>query len=175
MALIAQVDKATNEFLISADWGLNLKISDECSNSAKSEEVLRSLVTKIQCNNSTVQMRALDLLQTLMQNNHVIVQTFHQKALQMLVLNSLRSIHDYQVKNRLLNLIRAWGEHFRSKNEFPNYYATYDFLMQNKTSFPGRTDDSIYTAPQANIPILDSRPTNSRPTNVIFISLLFTL
>ena len=171
MSISAQVDKATNEFLVAADWGLNLKISDDCSSSAKCGELLRSILTKLQTNNTTVQMRSLELLQTCMQNNHLVVQTFHQKEFQLNVLNALKVIHDFSVKDKLLNMIRAWGEYFRSKNEFPNYFATYEFLLSNRTSFPGKTDDSVYSSPQASNPVLDSRPVHSKP---VIVSISFS-
>uniref|UniRef100_A0A7S4IQZ9 VHS domain-containing protein n=1 Tax=Vannella robusta TaxID=1487602 RepID=A0A7S4IQZ9_9EUKA len=164
MSLEQLIIEATDDFLVACDWEKNFEICAKVTNDNDGNVFTTTVKRRIEKGSERTKSRAVELLQTGMQNSHWIVRAVHSPDFQKFLLDLVNGKSlNYDNKNKLLNLIRAWGEAFRPGNDhpgFPNFFRTYQFL-EGSQRFPARDDDSNFMPPTA---IESSGSRNRQPT-----------
>ena len=169
--LTQAAEKATDEWAIAADWQTNMEIAGRCKGVQECHAVLSVILRRLKQPEAAVQMRALELLQACMGNSFPMVQAVHSNHTQQQLLALTSSLSDYRVKNKLLNMMRAWAEAFANVPSLFNFKACQRSLEANGTAFPGRDDDSHYSPPEQPqaARIYDARPGCSRRGNAALV------
>lgn len=167
MSLVKLINEATDDFLVSCDWEKNFEVCSNIKNDQDGQTFTTIVRKNIDKGSERTKARCIELLQIGMQNNYWIVRAVHTPDFQRYFVDILnKKILPTDYTNKLLNLIRAWGEAFRPGFDhpgFPNYFKTFQFLQQSY-GFPARDDDSNYLPPQ---PPSRQQPNQIQPQTVI--------
>ncbi|KAK6940659.1 VHS domain, partial [Dillenia turbinata] len=134
------VDEATLETLSEPNWGLNLRIcaminSDEYSGS----EIVKAIKRKLGVSNSrsaaVIQRLSLELLEIIAMNcEKVFSEIASEKVLEEMVRLIENQVTDSGIKERSLQLIRAWGES-QDLDYLPVFRQTY-MNLKNRNTLP---------------------------------------
>ncbi|GJP56151.1 hypothetical protein CLOM_g15201 [Closterium sp. NIES-68] len=150
------VEEATDEILISPDWGRNLLICD-LVNSGKLQggETVRAIKKQLASRNSHVQMLALALLEMGVKNCSSL---FSDVANERVLDDMVRVVDEpgsaAQLREKVLKMIEAWGEATEELRYLPVFEETYKSLKMRGVVFPPRDAESlapIFTPP-ASVP-----------------------
>ncbi|XP_044533485.1 target of Myb protein 1 isoform X2 [Gracilinanus agilis] len=137
-----RIEKATDGSLQSEDWALNMEICDIINETEEGpKDALRALKKRIVGNKNFHEvMLALTVLETCVKNCghrfHVLVasQDFVEGVLVRTILpknNPPTTIHD-----KVLTLIQAWADAFRSSPDLTGVVAVYEDLRRKGLEFP---------------------------------------
>ncbi|CAI5937156.1 unnamed protein product [Closterium sp. NIES-64] len=150
------VEEATDEILISPDWGRNLLICD-LVNSGKlpGGETVRAIKKQLGSRNSHVQMLALALLEMAVKNcSSLFSDVANERVLDDMVRVADEPHSAAQLREKVLKMIEAWGESTEELRYLPVFEETYKSLKMRGVVFPPRDAESlapIFTPP-ASVP-----------------------
>ena len=154
MSSLAQlVDQATDEYLVAPDWEKNVMICSLIDSPQAGVEFGYALRRRLNLSEPRIIGRSLDLLQMAMQDSYWVVIAVHHPEFQKFLVDKARASRwPYEEQNKLLNLVRSWGEtyfpgHQNPGGAFPNYFKTYQYLVNLSCRFPGKSDDSNFHPP----------------------------
>ncbi|KAM4650951.1 target of Myb1 membrane trafficking protein [Discoglossus pictus] len=170
-----RIEKATGGSLRSEDWALNMEICDIVNETEEGpKDAIRALKKRIVGNKNFQEvMLALTVLETCVKNCghrlHVLVasQEFVEGVLVKTILpkNNAPNI----ISDKVLNLIQAWADAFRSSPDLTGVVSVYEDLRRKGLEFPMTDLDTLSPihTPQVSfsrpelIPPQISTPTNS--------------
>ncbi|KAK9140551.1 hypothetical protein Scep_010232 [Stephania cephalantha] len=136
------VDSATDETLEEANWGLNLRICGMLNSGEFSgQEVVRAIKRKISGKSAASQRLSLDLLETCAMNcEKVFSEIASEKVLDEMVRMIDGPETEQNVRERALQLIRAWGE-LEDLAYLPVFAQTYKSLKTR--TIPSSMQDNV--------------------------------
>ncbi|XP_048870579.1 target of Myb protein 1-like [Brienomyrus brachyistius] len=162
-----RIDRATNASLPTEDWGLNMEICDIVNETDEGpKEAVRAIKKRIVGNkNFREVMLALTVLETCVKNCghrfHVLVSTteFVEGVLVQAILpknNPPMILHD-----RVLSLIQAWADAFRSSPSLTGVVSVYEDLKRRGLEFPMTDLDALSPihTPHRSVPESESSTT----------------
>ncbi|XP_053325193.1 target of Myb1 membrane trafficking protein [Spea bombifrons] len=160
-----RIEKATDGSLRSEDWALNMEICDVINETDEGpKDAIRALKKRIVGNKNFQEViLALTVLETCVKNCghrfHVLVasQEFVEQVLVKTILpknNPPTIVHD-----KVLNLIQAWADAFRSSPDLTGVVTVYEDLRRKGLEFPMTDLDTLS-------PIHTPQPSFSRPDPV---------
>uniref|UniRef100_H3A0P0 Target of myb1 membrane trafficking protein n=1 Tax=Latimeria chalumnae TaxID=7897 RepID=H3A0P0_LATCH len=156
-------EKATDGFLQSEDWGLNMEICDIINETEEGpKDAIRALKKRIVGNkNFREVLLTLIVLETCVKNCghrfHYLVASrdFVEGVLVKTILpkNNPPNI----VQDKVLNLIQAWADAFRSSPDLTGVVSVYEELKRKGLEFPMTDLDSLSPihTPQRSVPDVD--------------------
>ncbi|OCT83148.1 hypothetical protein XELAEV_18025685mg [Xenopus laevis] len=144
-----RIEKATDGSLRSEDWGLNMEVCDIINETEEGpKDTIRALKKRIVGNkNFREVMLALTLLETCVKNCghrfHMLVagQEFVEGVLVKTILpknNPPAIVHD-----KVLNIIQAWADAFRSSPDLTGVVSVYEDLRRKGLEFPMTDLDTL--------------------------------
>uniref|UniRef100_A0A0D6QZC3 VHS domain-containing protein n=1 Tax=Araucaria cunninghamii TaxID=56994 RepID=A0A0D6QZC3_ARACU len=132
------VEEATTREMQEPDWAANLRICDAL-NSGKlpGQDVVRAIKKRLAVKNPVVQYLALVLLETCAMNcDKVFSEIASEKVLEEMV-NMIDDSHTIPGnRNKVLQLIQAWGESGNDLRYLPVFEETYKSLKSRGLRFP---------------------------------------
>ncbi|XP_064419408.1 target of Myb1 membrane trafficking protein isoform X2 [Latimeria chalumnae] len=158
-----RIEKATDGFLQSEDWGLNMEICDIINETEEGpKDAIRALKKRIVGNkNFREVLLTLIVLETCVKNCghrfHYLVASrdFVEGVLVKTILpkNNPPNI----VQDKVLNLIQAWADAFRSSPDLTGVVSVYEELKRKGLEFPMTDLDSLSPihTPQRSVPDVD--------------------
>ncbi|XP_043924004.1 target of Myb protein 1 isoform X2 [Protopterus annectens] len=159
-----RIEHATNGALQSEDWALNMDICDVINETEEGpKDAIRALKKRIVGNKNFHEvMLALTVLETCVKNCghrfHVLVAS-HEFVEGVLVKAILPKNNPPNiVQDKVLNLIQAWADAFRSSPDLTGVVAVYEDLRRKGLEFPMTDLDSLSPihTPQRSVPDLPS-------------------
>ncbi|XP_048847496.1 target of Myb protein 1-like isoform X2 [Brienomyrus brachyistius] len=155
-----RIEHATSAALLSEDWGLNMEICDIINDTEDGpKDAVRAIKKRIVGNkNFREVMLALTVLETCVKNCghrfHVLVSTreFVDGVLVRAILP--RNNPPMVVQDRVLSLIQAWADAFRSSPSLTGVVSVYEDLRRRGVEFPGTELDglSLIHTPRRSLP-----------------------
>ncbi|KAH9318313.1 hypothetical protein KI387_020082 [Taxus chinensis] len=139
------VEDATNMQLQEPDWAANLRICDMVNASKLTgQDVVRGIKKRFCVKNPMVQYLALILLETCAMNCDKM---FSEIASEKVLDEMVKMIDDPHTitsnRNKVLQLIQAWGESDNELRYLPVFEETYKSLKSRGLRFPGRDIENI--------------------------------
>ncbi|XP_037544786.1 target of Myb protein 1 isoform X2 [Nematolebias whitei] len=142
-----RIESATNSSLPSEDWELNMEICDLINSSEEGpKDALRAIKKRIVGNKNFKEvMLALTVLETCVKNCgyrfHTMVTTrdFIEGVLVRAIIprnNPPQVVHD-----RVLSIIQAWADAFRSSPDLTGVVSVYEDLRRKGLEFPAHVDE----------------------------------
>ncbi|KAM4717616.1 target of Myb1 membrane trafficking protein isoform 4-T4 [Anableps anableps] len=149
-----RIERATNSSLPSEDWELNMEICDIINSSEEGpRDAVRAIKKRIVANKNFKEiMLALTVLETCVKNCgyrfHILVTTrdFIEGVLVRTIIprnNPPQIVHD-----RVLSIIQAWADAFRSSPDLTGVVSVYEDLRRKGLEFPATQLDG-YSLAQA--------------------------
>ncbi|KAM4717614.1 target of Myb1 membrane trafficking protein isoform 2-T2 [Anableps anableps] len=155
-----RIERATNSSLPSEDWELNMEICDIINSSEEGpRDAVRAIKKRIVANKNFKEiMLALTVLETCVKNCgyrfHILVTTrdFIEGVLVRTIIprnNPPQIVHD-----RVLSIIQAWADAFRSSPDLTGVVSVYEDLRRKGLEFPATQLDgySLAQAPKKTLP-----------------------
>ncbi|KAJ8251171.1 hypothetical protein GJAV_G00218080 [Gymnothorax javanicus] len=141
-----RIERATSSSLQSEDWGLNMEICDIINETEEGpKDAVRALKKRIVGNkNFREVMLALTVLETCVKNCghrfHVLVSTrgFVEGVLVRAIMPKLNP--PMVLQDRVLSLIQAWADAFRTSPSLTGVVAVYEDLRKRGLVFPAATN-----------------------------------
>nr|XP_043628404.1 TOM1-like protein 9 [Erigeron canadensis] len=137
------IEKATNEARVGPDWAMNISICDLCNqHPGQAKDVVLAIKKRIRSKNVTVQLLALTLLESIVMNcGDLVYKNIAKKDLLCDMVKIVKKKPDFQVKEKILDLIDTWQEAFGGvRAKYPQYYAAYSQLLHLGITFPKRAE-----------------------------------
>ncbi|GLJ49234.1 hypothetical protein SUGI_1039780 [Cryptomeria japonica] len=139
------VEEATNMQLQEPDWAANLRICDMVNASKLTgQDVARAIKKRFAVKNPMVQYLALILLETCAMNCDKM---FSEIASEKVLDDMVKLIDDPHTitsnRNKVLQLIQAWGESDNELRYLPVFEETYKSLKSRGLRFPGRDSETL--------------------------------
>ncbi|KAI1883884.1 hypothetical protein AGOR_G00220680 [Albula goreensis] len=170
-----RIEQATSSSLQSEDWGLNMEICDIINETEEGpKDAVRAIKKRIVGNkNFREVMLALTVLEACVKNCghrfHVLVSTrqFIEGVLVRAILP--KNNPPMVLQDRVLSLIQAWADAFRSSPSLTGVVSVYEDLRRRGLEFPMATDtiSPIHTPHQTSrsgITVSEATP-NAAPSN----------
>uniref|UniRef100_A0A8D1WVS1 Target of myb1 like 2 membrane trafficking protein n=1 Tax=Sus scrofa TaxID=9823 RepID=A0A8D1WVS1_PIG len=165
------LEKATDGSLQSEDWTLNMEICDIINETEEGpKDAIRALKKRLNGNrNYREVMLALTVLETCVKNCghrfHVLVanRDFVDSVLVKVI--SPKNSPPAIVQDKVLALIQAWADAFRSSPDLTGVVHTYEELKRKGVEFPTADLDALSPihTPQRSVPEVDPAATVPRP------------
>ncbi|XP_037663865.1 TOM1-like protein 2 isoform X2 [Choloepus didactylus] len=165
------LEKATDGSLPSEDWALNMEICDIINETEEGpKDAIRALKKRLSGNrNYREVMLALTVLETCVKNCghrfHVLVASrdFIDSVLVRLI--SAKNSPPTVVQDKVLALVQAWADAFRSSPDLTGVVHTYEELKRKGVEFPMADLDALSPihTPQRSVPEVDPAAAVPRP------------
>ncbi|XP_006901241.1 PREDICTED: TOM1-like protein 2 isoform X1 [Elephantulus edwardii] len=165
------LEKATDGSLQSEDWTLNMEICDIINETEEGpKDAIRALKKRLNGNrNYREVMLALTVLETCVKNCghrfHILVanRDFIDSVLVKII--SAKNNPPTIVQDKVLALIQAWADAFRSSPDLTGVVHIYEELKRKGIEFPMADLDALSPihTPQRSIPEMDPAMTTPRP------------
>lgn len=138
------VEEATSQNFQEPDWAANLRICDMLNSGKLSgQDVVRGIKKRITVKHPMVQYLALILLETCAMNCDKV---FSEVASERVLDEMVKMIDDPHTiagnRNKILQLIQAWGESGEDLRYLPVFEETYKRLKSRGIRFPGHGNES---------------------------------
>ncbi|MEQ2291379.1 E3 ubiquitin-protein ligase tom1 [Ameca splendens] len=155
-----RIERATNSSLPSEDWELNMEICDIVNSSEEGpRDAVRAIKKRIVANKNFKEiMLALTVLETCVKNCgyrfHILVTT--RDFIEGVLVRSIipRNNPPQVVHDRVLAIIQAWADAFRSSPDLTGVVSVYEDLRRKGLEFPVAQLDGylLAQAPKKTIP-----------------------
>ncbi|MED6283645.1 E3 ubiquitin-protein ligase tom1 [Characodon lateralis] len=155
-----RIERATNSSLPSEDWELNVEICDIVNSSEEGpRDAVRAIKKRIVANKNFKEiMLALTVLETCVKNCgyrfHILVTT--RDFIEGVLVRSIipRNNPPQVVHDRVLAIIQAWADAFRSSPDLTGVVSVYEDLRRKGLEFPVAQLDGylLAQAPKKTIP-----------------------
>ncbi|XP_049819739.1 TOM1-like protein 2 isoform X2 [Aethina tumida] len=146
----SRIEQATDASLASENWGLNMEICDLVNETEDGPrdaiKAIRKRLSQFVGKNYTVVMYTLTVLETCVKNCgkrfHVLVcsKDFVQELVKLI---GPKNDPPTAVQEKVLSLIQAWADAFRSKPEMSGVVSVYQDLLAKGIEFPPTDLDSL--------------------------------
>ena len=144
--------QATEKYLITSDWGINMEVSDYVNRSGElaAREVATALRKRLKKKNPKILLLSLTLLETLVKNCSFTLHAAVASEKFQSAVYSVAVCKFPEASERALKLIQQFGIAFESMQEtLPGYMSTWNKLKQQQVIFPpiDEAEPPVFTPP----------------------------